>query len=79
MNKSQFQITYMSLPRTNKNHIKIRNKIISACGVSSAIFYNWLKGLTQVPPLAQKEISKILNKSQCELFPIEENEYSFNN
>ncbi len=61
---------YLSLPRVNNNHLKIRDEIIEACGITQPIFYNWLKGLTPVPKLAQKEIAIILGESVDKLFPI---------
>lgn len=42
-----------------------RNRIIDACGLKRddkgfcPVFYHWLKGITPVPFLAQKEIDRI--------------------
>jgi len=70
MKKNNFNIAYMNLSRADKLHIELRNQIVYECNISTAIFYNWLKGVTPVPKLAQPIIAKILNKPETELFPI---------
>ena len=66
---NQFKTAYMNLPRVDKHNVKIRNKIVSKCEISTAIFYNWLKGFTPVPHWAKPSIAEILNKPVNELFP----------
>lgn len=48
---------YRSLP-SNKI-ISYRDEIIEKCGISQAVFYNWLYGKTPVPKLAQDAIIQI--------------------
>lgn len=67
--KNNLEDVYMNLSRKDKNHIKKRNKIVTECNVSTPIFYNWLRGLTPVPTLAQPIIAEILGVSIEILFP----------
>lgn len=69
MNTNNFEDAYMNLSRKNKYHIKIRTEIEKACQISTAIFYNWLKGITPVPHWAKGRIAEILKMPESELFP----------
>ncbi len=70
MNTSkEFKTYYMSLPRTDRNHVILRNNVVSECKISTTIFYNWLKGLTPVPHWAKPIIAKVFGVPVSELFP----------
>jgi hypothetical protein len=60
---------YMNLSRKDKYHVKVRNKIVTECKISTTIFYNWLKGLTSVPHWARPIIAEIMDVPLSELFP----------
>ncbi len=60
---------YNKIPRTNKEKIKIRNKLVTKCGISTSIFYNWLRGATEIPELAKPVISEVMKIPMSELFP----------
>ncbi len=71
MTNNTFKIAYMSLPRMDKRNVKLRNKIVTECKISTPIFYNWVKGITPVPHWAKPIISEIMQIPQTELFPNE--------
>ncbi len=50
---------------------KLRNKIIEVCKIQHSTFYAWLHRKS-IPLLSQEKIAEILQKSQSELFPINE-------
>ncbi len=68
MKNPKFRNYYMGLQRANNEHVNIRKKIEKACNVSSAVFYNWNTGVTEVPHWAKTIIATTLNKEQSELF-----------
>ena len=69
MTNSNFKLAYMNLSRVDKYHVKIRNKIVHECKISTQIFYNWVKDITPVPHWAKPIIAEIMDKPQSELFP----------
>jgi hypothetical protein len=56
-NMMPFANWYRSLP--SNRIIWYRDQIIDKCGITQAVFYNWLNGVTAVPKLAQEAIKQI--------------------
>jgi len=69
MSNKNLKQKYMNLSRADKYHIKVRNEIIAKCKINTAIFYNWVKGITPVPELAKPIIAEIFKMQVAELFP----------
>jgi hypothetical protein len=59
---------YMNLPRKEGYHVKIRDRIVFDCKISTYVFYNWINGITIIPPLAKPIIANILELPESELF-----------
>lgn len=72
MKNQAFSAFYYSVSRFNREHLRVRNKIVEACEVSSSVFYNWTKGVTSVPKHHQKTIAEVTGKEISELFPEKE-------
>lgn len=51
---------YDGLPKDT--YLSVRDKIIEECGISRAVFYNWYRGISPIPKLAQREIERIAEK-----------------
>ena len=60
---------YKSLPRGKKERSKKRDQIIKECGITKAIFYNWLSGITYIDVRSMPTISKVVGVPTSELFP----------
>lgn len=56
----QLQEWYSSLPRNQFQ--RIREEIIEQCGITRAIFYNWLQGITPIPCHLYAVINQIASK-----------------
>lgn len=56
----QLQEWYSSLPRNQFQ--RIREEIIEQCGITRAIFYNWLQGITPIPKHQYPIINQIAGK-----------------
>jgi len=68
MKNQKFINYYKTLPRAKKERSKKRDLIISECGVTKSIFYNWYSGITNIPEAFFSKISKILGVPKSELF-----------
>jgi len=68
MRNAKLRQIYLNLPRINKSHIVLRNKIIDACHVSKQTFYNWTQCVTEVPEHHKQTIAQILNMPVDEIF-----------
>ncbi len=69
MKNEAFAAYYNNMPRTGRQHIKMRDKIVSACSVSTHVFYNWVRGITQIPHHLHQSIAETTGKDRDELFP----------
>ena len=74
---NNFYELYASI-KSIKERTQLRDEILKRCSIAYSTFYIQLKK-KNFAPLAQKEISTILDRPLCCLFPIEENKYSINN
>jgi len=66
-----FSNAYQTLPRINRYHTQVRNKILNECNIPLGTFYNWISGVTRVPENQKAKIAQIMGKPVNELFPIE--------
>jgi len=75
MSNQTFNDLYMTISRKDKHHIKVRNKIVTDCKISTPVFYNWIKGITAIPHWAKPIICEIMKMPHSVLFP-EDNDTS---
>ncbi len=69
MKNEAFATYYNSMPRIGRQHVKMRDKIVAACAVSTHVFYNWVRGITKIPLHLQDKIVETTGKDRNELFP----------
>lgn len=56
----QLSAWYNTLPRNE--YRQIREELIEQCGITRAIFYNWLQGITPIPKHQYPIINQIAGK-----------------
>ncbi|MCF6242509.1 MAG: hypothetical protein L3J74_14315 [Bacteroidales bacterium] len=44
-----------------QERLRRRREITSLCGISTYVFYNWLRGTTPIPPLAVPVVAEVFN------------------
>ncbi len=64
--ETKMKEVYYDLPP--KKALKIRNEIINECGITTDIYYNWMRGTTPVPKLCRIVVSQKLGVAEHILF-----------
>ncbi len=68
MKNKKFIEVYKSLARANKVRKLTRLRIIEECGITRAIFYNWVAGVSAIDDHSKPIIARILGLPESELF-----------